>query len=115
MGTSNQEGSATAQVTYPDSSFQPSGNTTDYVGTYTVYFNQSDSLAQNPFSVGFLDSTTYHRGQTVTIGATGYQPNQTATLSITSDATGATLDSQSITASADGIINATWVVPSNML
>jgi hypothetical protein len=111
MGTSNQAGTATAQVTYPYSSFQPNG-TTDYVGTYNVYFNQSGSLAQNQFSIGFLYSTTYHRGDTVTIGATGYQPNQAATLSIT-NRTGATVDSQSLTASADGIINATWVVPSN--
>ncbi|MGD0995874.1 MAG: carboxypeptidase-like regulatory domain-containing protein [Candidatus Bathyarchaeia archaeon] len=114
MGTSNQDGIATAQVTYPDSSFQPNGNTTDYVGTYNVYFNQSIPLAQNQFSIGFLDSTTYHRGDTVTIGATGYTPNQAATLSITNDATGATLGSpEPETASADGVINATWVVPSN--
>jgi hypothetical protein len=114
MGTSNQYGTATAQVTYPNSSFQPNGNTTDYVGTYTVYFNQSTSLAQSQFSVGFLDSTTYHRGDTVTIGAVGYTQNQAATLSITNDATGATLlSSQPETASANGIINATWTVPSN--
>ncbi len=113
MGTSNQDGTATAQVTYPDSSFQPSGNTTDYVGTYNVYFNQSEGLAQNKFSVGFLDSTTYHRGDIVTIGATGYQQDQAVALSITNDATGTTVDSQSLTASADGIINATWVVPPN--
>ena len=91
MGTSNQYGTATAQVTYPNSSFQPNGNTTDYVGTYNIYFNQSASLAQSQFSVGFLDSTTYHRGNTVTIGAVGYQPNQAATLSITNDATGTAL------------------------
>ncbi len=113
MGTSTQAGTASAQITYPDSSFQPINSinsTTDYVGTYTVYFNQS--LAQNKFSVGFLDSTTYHRGDTVTIGAIGYQTGQAATLSITNDKTGATVNSQSLTATADGIINATWQVPS---
>jgi hypothetical protein len=113
LGTSNQKGTATAQVTFPDSSFQPSGSLTDYVGSYTVYFNQSDSLAQSQFSVGFLDKTTYHRGQTVTIHAAGYQSNQAATLSITNAATSAPLDSVSVTASADGIISATWVVSSN--
>jgi hypothetical protein len=113
LGTSNQEGTVNAQITYPDSSFQPSGSVTDYAGAYTIYFNQTESLAQNQFSVGFLDSTTYHRGQTVTIGATGYQPSQAATLSVTSGATGASLDSASLTASAEGIINITWVVPSN--
>jgi hypothetical protein len=90
LGTTNQYGVASAQVTYPDGSFQPNG-TTDYVGTYNVYFNQSIYLAQNQFFIGFLDSTTYHRGDTVTIGATGYQPGQAAALSIINDATGATL------------------------
>ena len=70
-------------------------------------------MAQTNFPLDFLDSTTYHRGQTVTIRAIGYQPNQTATLSITSNSTGTTLDSESVTASADGIISTTWVVPSN--
>jgi len=109
--TSNSDGTAIAQITYPDNTFQPS-NTTNYVGTYHVYFNTS--LAQNTFSVGFLDSTTYHRGDTVTIGATGYQPNQAATLGITNNANGVVvLSPEPETASADGIINATWVVPSN--
>ena len=49
LGTANAEGTANAQVTFPDSSFQPSGSLTDYAGTYTVYFNQSQSLAQNTF------------------------------------------------------------------
>ena len=113
LGTPNQKGTVNAQVTYPDSSFQPNGSLTDYAGLYTIYFNQSVSLAQNQFSVGFLDSTTYHRGQTVTIRATGYQPNQAATLSITSVANGATLDSESLTASDAGVISTTWVVSSN--
>jgi hypothetical protein len=94
LGTPNQKGTASAQVTYPDSSFQPAGSLTDYTGLYTVYFNQSDSLAQNQFSVGFIDSTTYHRGQTITIRATGYQPNEAATLSITSVKTGSTFQSR---------------------
>jgi hypothetical protein len=113
LGTPNQKGTVNAQITYPDSSFQPNGSLTDYAGSYTIYFNQSVSLAHNQFSVVFLDSTTYHRGQTVTIRATGYQPNQAATLSVTSIATGVTLDSESVTASADGIISTTWVVSSN--
>jgi hypothetical protein len=113
LGTASQKGTASAQVTFPDSSFQPSGSLTDYVGSYTVYFNQSSSLAQSQFSIGFLDKTTYHRGQTVTIHATGYQPNQAATLSVASSATGAELDSVSVTSSADGVISTTWVVSSN--
>ncbi len=112
MGTINQEGVATAQVTYPGASFQPNG-TTDYAGTYNIYFNQSTGLAQNQFTVGFLDSTTYHRGDTVTIGATGYQASQTATLTITNSTGGLAAPTQTRTASATGIINSTWLVPPN--
>jgi hypothetical protein len=113
LGTTNQDGTATAQITYPDSSFQPSGSSTNYTGLYTVYFNQSTSLAQNQFSIGFLDSTTYNRGQTVTIRATDYQPSQNATLNVTSVVSGASLGSESLTASADGIISTIWTVPLN--
>jgi hypothetical protein len=114
LGTSNQKGTASTQIIYPDSSFQPSGSLTDYSGVYIVYFNQSDSLAQNKFSVSFLDSNTYHRGQTITVKAVGYPPNQAATLIINSVATGLALDTKSVIASADGIIAASWAIPSNV-
>ena len=104
LGATSQKGTATAQVTFD--------SLTNYTGSYTVYFNQSVSLAQSQFSVGFLDSTTYHRGQTATINAIGYQPNQAATLSFTSSS-GTSLDSESLTASDAGVISTTWVVPSN--
>ena len=113
LGTANQQGTATAQVTYPDSSFQPTGSLTDYPGSYTAYFNKTNSLAKGDFSVSFLDSTTYHRGQTVTIRAVGYQANQAATLNVASVSSGTSLDSETITASANGVITKTWVVPSN--
>ncbi|MCL4429182.1 MAG: carboxypeptidase-like regulatory domain-containing protein [Chloroflexi bacterium] len=111
LGTPNAKGTASTQVTFPDSTFSPSGSLTDYAGTYTVYFNQSESLAQSTFTVNFIDSTTYHRGQTVTVRATGYQPNADATLTVTSVKSGSTLDTASVTASADGVISTTWVVP----
>ena len=117
LGKANQLGTANAQVTFPSSSFQPSSsinNATDYAGSYTVYFNQSESLAQTQFSVGFLDSATYHRNQLVTVKAIGYQSGQTATLTVVSSSTGATLSpSQSLTAASDGSITTTFSVPSN--
>ena len=113
LGTANQKGTASVQVTYPDSSFQPSGSITDYAGSYAVYFNKTNSLAKSDFSVNILDSTTYHRGQSVSIKAVGYQPNQAATISEASNSSGTALDSQPVTASADGIITKTWVVPAN--
>ncbi len=111
LGTTNQAGSANAQVTYPDSTFQPSGSLTDYSGSYSINFNQS--LAQSQFSVGFLDSSTYHRGQIVTIRAVGYSSGEAATLSVISVSSGSSLDSETVTAGADGVISKTWIVPSN--
>jgi len=112
LGNSNDKGTATGQVIFPDSSFQPSGSLTDYAGAYAVSFNQS--LAQTSFQVGFLDSTIYHRGQTVTLRAVGYQPNQPATITVNKSVTGATLSSQPIIASADGTISTTWKIPSDI-
>ena len=113
LGTSNNKGTASTMVTFPDSSFSPSGSLTDYAGTYTAYFNQSQSLAQNTFRVNFIDKTTYHRGETVTVRATGYQPNAAATLTVTGVSSGSTVDTASVAASADGIISTIWVVSSN--
>jgi hypothetical protein len=113
LGTTDGKGTANAQVSFPDSSFQPSGSLTDYAGTYTVYFNQSTSLAQSQFTVNFIDSTTYHRGQTVNVRATGYQPNEPATVTITSAKSGSTLGTVSATASNTGVITTSWVVSSD--
>ena len=115
MGKSTAQGAASAQVTYSDNStFQPSGLLIDYSGIYTAYFNQSLGLAQNTFSVGFLDSTSYHRGNTATIEATDYQPSQAAVLTVVNNETGVSLMSPiSLTASADGIINSTFTIPSS--
>jgi hypothetical protein len=113
LGTVNAKGTASVDVTYPDSSFQPAGSLTNYVGTYIVYFNQSEAVAQNQFTVNFIDSSTYHRGQTVNIRATGYQPDQTATLTITYAKTSEILDTVTLTATAEGVITASWGVSSN--
>jgi hypothetical protein len=112
LGTVSAKGIASAQVTFPDSSFNPAGSVADYSGTYTAYFNQSQALAQNTFSVSFIDSTSYHRGQTVVVHATGYQPNQAATLTVIS-AIGSTIGTASVTASAGGLISTSWIVSSD--
>ena len=106
LGTPNTQGTASTTVTFPDNSFTPSGSLTDYAGDYTAYFNQSQNLAQNTFKVGFIDSTEYHRGQTMSIRATGYQPNEAVTIAITNVA-GSSLQTATATASADGIISTT--------
>jgi hypothetical protein len=114
LGLANTKGTASVQVNFPDSSFQPNGSLTDYVGTYNIYFNQSGALAQNQFTVNFIDSTTYHRGQTVNIRATAYKPDQTATITITSVKTSAVLATIPATATSDGVITGSWVVSSDV-
>jgi hypothetical protein len=113
LGTSSEKGTAKSLVTYPDGDFLPAGALTDYSGTYYAYFNQSDNMAKTNFSVGFLDSTSYHRGQTAIIKAVGYQPSQAANLVITNTATGALLDQEPLTASNDGTIATSWMVSVN--
>jgi hypothetical protein len=113
LGASNEKGTARSLITYPDGDFLPAGALTDYSGTYNAYFNQSANMARTNFSVGFLDSTSYHRGQTAIIKAVGYQPSQAANLVVTNTATGALLDQKPLTASNDGTIATSWLVSSN--
>jgi uncharacterized protein YfaS (alpha-2-macroglobulin family) len=44
------------------------------------------------------------------VRATGYQPNQAAPLNVIS-AVGSTIVTASVTASADGLISTSWIVP----
>ncbi len=109
LGTPSLRGTASAQVTFPSTSFSPTGASTNYAGTYNVKFN--GTLAQSQFTVNILDFLSYHRGETVAIHATGYQANQAATITVTGG--GITIDTKSVTASADGVINTNWVVTDN--
>jgi hypothetical protein len=98
-------GTAQSQITYPDSSFSPSGSTTAYAGPYTAYFNLTEGLAQQNFTIGFTDQTQYHRQDTVKINAVGYQPSQSATVAIQYN--NGTVSSQTVTASSQGIMEHT--------
>ncbi len=109
----NNKGTALVQMTFPDTSFLPTGSTTDYAGSYKVFFNRTQSLSTSSFLIGFADKDTYHRGQSAAIRAIGYQPNEPATITVTYADTGAIITSEAATASTDGIVNAAWIVPSN--
>jgi hypothetical protein len=106
---------AHVQITFPDAAFEPAGSLTDYAGLYKVYLNRTESLAENQFLVGFTDLTEYHRGQSVTIRAVGYQPDDNSMISIENVQTGANVNSQAATASSEGIITAVWTVPFDAL
>jgi len=86
---------------------------TNYTGTYTVAFNQT--LATSTFRIGLTNATEYHREEFVGIRAVGYQPNETATITITFLKTNKTLPPIVVNASEQGIINSTWIVPWNAL
>ncbi len=107
--TTSSLGTAQSLVTYPDSSFSPSGASTLYAGSYTAYFNQTQGLGQSTFNVGFTDLTQYHRQDTVKINALGYQPSQVVTVSVSFN--NAPISSQPITASSQGAIATTYVIP----
>jgi hypothetical protein len=113
--TSNSKGTAQITVTFPDSSFSPSGSSTIYAGTYLLYFNgtgnETVSLAQSSFKVGFTDLTQYHRGDTVQISALGYQPVQLTSVAINYN--NAVYDYVNVTASGEGAVTTSWVVPSD--
>jgi hypothetical protein len=112
---SSQESVATGQITYPSTAFEPEGSLTNYTGSYYVYLNQSQLLAQDQFFVGFTDKSQYHRDQTVNIRAIGYEPDENATISIKYAETGAGVFSETVTASNEGVINSSWTVPPDAL
>jgi hypothetical protein len=113
LPTSSQKGTTTTQVNYPDTTFEPAGSLTDYAGVYKVYFNLTQSLASNQFSIGFTDLTQYHRGQTVRISAIDYQSNDTATVTIVDQESGATMFTADVTPTSAGVVATEWTVPSN--
>ncbi|MCW4008480.1 MAG: carboxypeptidase-like regulatory domain-containing protein [Candidatus Bathyarchaeota archaeon] len=115
MLSSTNQGTAQAQLTYPATDFQPSGALTNYTGIYQVYFNETQQLATGQFFVGFISSSEYHRDQSVMIRAIGYQPNEAATITITYTKTGVNVHTADVIASSEGIISATWTVPSDAL
>ena len=112
---SSQTAIASGQVTYPDFTFEPEGSHTNYTGTYYVYLNFTQQLAENQFFVGFTDKSEYHRDQSVAIRAVGYNPNENATISIEYSKTSVSLYSETVTASSEGVISSTWLVPSDAL
>ena len=111
LGDADQNGVAFGTVTFPSSSFQPTGSTTIYAGTYGTAFNVSEGVSS--FAVGLLDSTTYHRSQVATVRAVNYAAGQAVTLSVTDSSGTALVSSQSLTADSNGVVSTTFTIPSN--
>jgi hypothetical protein len=103
-------GSANKTIKYPEDFLSDSPNAnTNFTGEYKVFFNAT--LATASFTIGLTDSTEYHRFQTVDIKASGYQPEENVTLTIT----GENLYYQvSLNATDEGLIHyINWSVPSD--
>lgn len=105
-------GDGFANIVYPNQTLF-SGSNTNYTGLYRIYFNKTKNLAEDSFFVGITDASEYHREEVVQIKAVGYQPNQTATITITLPKTNETYPPMSVNASQQGVITTTWNVPSN--
>lgn len=107
MGVSTSTiGSGNATLTYPGN-FSTGANT-DYVGNYGVSANLT--VAPQTFFVGLMDSTEYHRMQTVNIKAV-YAQNENVTLTVSGNGI---QDSVNLTADSAGVINySNWTVPMN--
>jgi hypothetical protein len=107
-------GSGYASVAYPNQTlFHPLGSSTNYTGSYHVYFNRTQVLmgdTEDIFSIGITDKSQYHREETVQIRAVGYGANQTVAINVTFPKT-VKIDSLPMNASQEGIVSATWIVP----
>ena len=113
--SSSEETVATSLVTYPAALFEPAGSLTNYTGSYKIYYNETESLAENEFFVGFTDLRYYHRSEIVEIRAIGYQPSENATISITYSESETSVYSESVTASNEGVFESSWAVPFDAL
>ncbi|MEM2972290.1 MAG: carboxypeptidase-like regulatory domain-containing protein [Candidatus Bathyarchaeia archaeon] len=103
--TLSDDGNGSEIVKYPENF---TGANTYYVGEYKVFFNET--LANATFTIGLTNSTEYHRFQVVNIKATGYQPEENVTITIT----GEKLQfSTSLNADAEGVAQMNWTVPYN--
>ena len=111
LSNTTDTGDGSTDVAYPNQTLF-SGSNTNYTGLYRIYFNKTQNLAENSFFVGITDKSEYHREEVVQIKAVGYQANQTVNITVTFPKADKTVSWQ-MNASQQGLINATWNVPSN--
>lgn len=99
-------GTANVALNYPND-FE-GGATTNFVGNYMVFFN--DTLELDTFFVGLTNSTEYHRSDVVDIRA-AYMPYENVSITIAGKDI---LSSLNVTADSNGIVNySNWTVPLN--
>ncbi|MGB9684054.1 MAG: hypothetical protein ACPL1Z_03875 [Candidatus Bathyarchaeales archaeon] len=110
LSNTGYTGTGNATITYPND-FGINAHT-NYTGTYIVNFN--GTLTSATFFIGLTDRAEYHRGDLMKIKAVGYSMlnNDNVTITITfGNTTIARLNKTVI----DGVVDANWTVPSNVI
>src|SRR5215510_2986038 len=102
-------------VNYPSPTFSGSNS---LVGQYNAQAAQLGSVIQTVvasahFFYSVADNVGYERSQTVNMRASGYAALEAVSVSIVTKTTLTTVFSQTVTASASGIVSTSWRVPVN--
>ena len=97
-------------VVYPSPSFSGSNS---LVGQYFAKVDQllplpSPTVAQSSFLLSITDSASYQRTQTVIVQASGYNASESVAVTIRTQTTSTLVFSQTVVASAAGIVAASW-------
>ncbi len=100
---------------YPSPSFAGSNS---LVGQYLAKVDQlmplpSPSVAQSSFILSITDSASYQRTQTVIMQASGYNASESVDVTIRTQTTPTLVFSQTVMATAAGIVAASWKSPRN--
>jgi hypothetical protein len=109
----------TIQIAFPFSG-QPSPGSTNLVGQYVVSVDQIapvaiSTIANTNFNIILTDAGSYQRTQIVNIQGSGYTIGESVNVTIKAQTSGTTVYSQSIIATATGMILANWKIPVNAI
>ena len=113
--TAPNENEFTILVNYPSGQFP---GTNSLTGQYDASVDELMPIAQTQvatttFMLSITDSLSYERTVTVNMRVTGYNASEAVTIIIRTVATSTLVFSQTLPASSNGIVLASWQVPKN--
>ena len=113
--TSPNQNQFSIVAVYPSPSFQ---GLNSLVGQYLAKVDEimplpTPTVAQNSFILSITDSAAYQRTQTVIIQASGYNASESVSVTIRTQTTSTLVFSQTVTATAGGIVGTSWKSPKN--
>ncbi len=102
-------------VVYPSTSFSGYNS---LVGQYSTWVDQvspvaSSNVATSSFFINIVDSTEHQRTQTVNIQASKYNASESVSVTIRTQTTSTIVFSQTVPASATGMVITSWKIPRN--